>query len=88
MSKVLRNSPRTTTVILSLALAVALLGGFLVGRASAAQPHMRAALDHLQNAKAELQAAEADKGGHRVKAIALVNDAIGEVRAGMAYAAE
>jgi len=88
MSKLLRNSPRTTTVILALALAVVLLGGFLVGRASAGQPHMRAALDHLQIARAQLQQAEPDKGGHRVKAIALVEDAIGEVRAGIAVGAQ
>src|SRR5947207_79935 len=57
---------------------------FGVGYAVAAQPHMQAALAALQNAKAELQAAIPDKGGHRVKAIALVDEAIGEVRAGIA----
>jgi hypothetical protein len=30
--------------------------------------------------------AEANKGGHRVNALNLVNQAIGEVRAGMEYA--
>jgi len=58
--------------------------GCVTGRG---QPHMQAALDHLQTAKAELQSATADKGGHRVRAIELVNRAIGEVEAGMEYAA-
>ena len=87
MLRKIRTSPTGKTIVLALVCAAVLLGGFLVGRASAAQPHMRAALDHLQAAKTELQIAEADKGGHRVKAIALVNDAIAEVHAGMAYAA-
>jgi len=59
-------------------------GGFAVGVAYAAQPHMQAALGLLQNAKGELQAAEANKAGHRANAIRLVNDAIAEVQAGMA----
>ena len=59
------------------------MGGFVAGRASAAQPHMNAALDHLKLARRELNAALADKGGHREKAIALVKDAITEVEAGI-----
>jgi len=53
----------------------------------AQQPHMRAALDALRNAKRHLELAEADKGGHRVKALGLTNDAITETQAGIAYAA-
>jgi hypothetical protein len=64
-------------------LTLVLMGGFVAGRASAAQPHMNAALDHLKLARRELDAALADKGGHRAKAIALVNDAITEVEAGI-----
>src|SRR5207247_2376734 len=33
------------------------------------QPHMQRALDLLRDAKANLEAATSDKGGHRVKAI-------------------
>jgi hypothetical protein len=51
------------------------------------QPHMRAALEALQAAKHHLDAAEADKGGHRAKAIGLVNDAIKEVEQGIAVGA-
>lgn len=47
------------------------------------QPHMRAALEHLRAARAELDQAEHNKGGHRVKAIKLVDDAIGQVREGI-----
>ena len=50
-----------------------------------AQPHMKAALATLKVAKGQLQKATPDKGGHRVAAIALVNDAIGEVEKGIAY---
>jgi hypothetical protein len=40
----------------------------------------------LQNARGELEAAVADKGGHRVKAISLSDEAIHQVREGMAAA--
>jgi hypothetical protein len=50
----------------------------------AAQPHMQNALGALQNARSELQVAEANKGGHRVTALRLINEAIGEVQAGIA----
>lgn len=71
-----------------------ILGVFLVivGSAIAAQavtpdqPYMRAALADLQTAKSELQAALRNKGGHRATAVSLTNRAIGEVRAGIAYA--
>jgi hypothetical protein len=64
---------------------VVLTTGFIAGRASADQPHMQAALDHLRAAKVELDAAVADKGGHRVKALALTKDAIAQVEAGIEY---
>lgn len=59
--------------------------GFLAGRASAAQPHMQAALTHLRQARTSLERATADKGGHRAKALALVDDAIHEVEEGISY---
>jgi hypothetical protein len=49
------------------------------------QPHMQAALQHLKQAQAELQRAEQDKGGHRVKAIQLAQQAEAEVQAGINY---
>ncbi len=50
----------------------------------AVQPHMQNALAALQSARGELQVAEHNKGGHRVNAIRLVDQAIAEVRAGIA----
>lgn len=79
--------------------AVALLGlaGFslpalLHGQSSAQQPaaqqtHMKEALEALRTAKKHLDLAEADKGGHRAKAIELVNNAITEAQAAIDYAA-
>ena len=48
------------------------------------QPNMRAALAHLREARAALQRAEHNKGGHRGKAIEIINRAIAEVEAGIA----
>lgn len=53
--------------------------------AFANQPNMEAALAALEQAKASLQKATADKGGHRVKAIKAVDEAIVQVKAGIAY---
>lgn len=74
--------PRSLTAI---AFAGALAFG--AGYAVAAQPYMQAALGDLEAAKAALQKAEADKGGHRVAALKLINNAIAEVHAGMSFAA-
>lgn len=49
------------------------------------QPFMRAARADLNTAKRQLQQATPDKGGHRVKAISLVNQALAQVNAGIAY---
>lgn len=49
------------------------------------QPHMQAALDKLQEARSNLEAATDDKGGHRVKALEHVNKAIDEVKQGIEY---
>ena len=49
------------------------------------QPFMRAARTDLQQARARLQAALGNKGGHRVKAIEHVNKAIAHINTGMAY---
>jgi hypothetical protein len=47
--------------------------------------HMKSALENLRNAKTHLEKAEPDKGGHRVKAINLVNSAIEEVQKGIEF---
>lgn len=58
--------------------------GLLAGYAIAGQPHMGRALEDLRSARAELQAAAANKAGHRERALGLVDQAIGEVQAGIA----
>ena len=67
----------------AVALGVTLASGVLIGQALADQPHMRNALDSLMNARSELQEASHNKGGHRVEALRLTNEAIDEVRRGM-----
>jgi len=60
----------------------------LVGAPKAAQadqPHMHSALDALRNARHELEVADADKGGHRAKALRLVQDAIAQVERGIEF---
>jgi hypothetical protein len=47
------------------------------------QPRMQRALELLRDAKSNLEAATSDKGGHRVRAIAYVNNAIDEVKKGI-----
>ena len=49
------------------------------------QPHMKAALEHLKKAKESLEKATADKGGHRAKAIELVNQAIEQTEKGINF---
>jgi len=49
------------------------------------EPHMSAAIGHLQQAKNELEKATATKGGHRENAMRLVDQAMAEVQAGESY---
>ena len=78
---------RRQLLIFALLVIVTVIGGYVAGCASAAgQPHMNAALGELRAARAELDSAAADKGGHREKAIGLVDEAINEVQAGIDYA--
>lgn len=63
-----------------LALAVAVLN---LQTARADQPNMQDALHQLRQARAALARAEANKAGHRAKALALVDQAIAEVQAGI-----
>jgi hypothetical protein len=64
-------------------LAGVLFGSSLTGVAFAMQGHMFQARAALNNALSQLNAAVPDKAGHRVNAINLVNQAIGEVNAGI-----
>jgi hypothetical protein len=57
-----------------------------IGYAIGAQPHMTATIGLLQSARGELAAAIPNKGGHRERGLALIEQAIAEVRAGIAFA--
>lgn len=63
------------------------LAAFALGCVSSegGQPNMRAALDHLRAARAELAQAAPRKGGHRDRAIALVDRAIAQVQRGIEF---
>jgi hypothetical protein len=77
---------RSRVFVFVLLVIITLTGGYLVGCATGGQPHMNAALDELRAARSELQSAEDNKGGHRARAIGLVDDAIAEVQAGIEFA--
>lgn len=47
------------------------------------QPHMQSALASLRAAKQQLEVARHNKGGHRTRAINLINQAIGQVETGI-----
>ena len=60
--------------------------GTLVRATPPDQPNMEAARANLQNAKANLIAAEHNKGGHRAKALSLTNQALAAVNRGINWA--
>ncbi len=85
MTGVTCNRSLMAGVVLGIALVVG--GQALVNApALANQPFMEAALGSLRQARENLNRAAADKAGHRERAIGLVNDAIGQVEAGIAAA--
>jgi hypothetical protein len=63
----------------------ALLVGGTVGICAADEPHMRAALEHLREAREQLEKAVPNKGGHREKAIELTDRAIEQVKKGIEF---
>ncbi len=71
--------------MLFVAVASAALGGLATQAFAEPQPNMKKALVSLEDAKNHLEKATADKGGHRVKAMALITDAISEVKAGIEF---
>jgi len=71
--------------VIALLIVTAIASGFVAGRASADQPRMQAALEHLRLAKVELEKADRDKGGHRENALRLTRDAIAEVERGISF---
>ena len=77
----------TNSSVRKILLGAALAASMGVGYAIGAQPHMEASIGLLQSARAELARATPNKGGHREKALGLIDQAIAEVRAGIAFAA-
>lgn len=84
----MRGTMKVRSVLTALFLAAVLVTGFVAGRAHAAQPHMNAAVHHLRSARHELETALADKGGHRERAIRIVDRAIAETEEGISYSRE
>ena len=72
------------TIKTSFVMVVAIAALSLQSVSAQDQPRMRDALAHLRSARAVLAQAEHNKGGHRAKALELVERAIAEVEAGMA----
>ena len=71
--------------ILAVVVIAVLLVSGTVAISAADQPHMRAALERLKEARAQLEKAAPNKGGHREKAIELINHAIEQVKAGIEF---
>jgi hypothetical protein len=75
-----------STLIVLIGLSLYSLGHPAQSRQMAShEPHMSAAYGHLQQAKAELEKASPNKGGHREKAMQLVDQAMQEVQQGEAF---
>ena len=72
---------RRDLVAAAAALPLATVAGATV--ATADQRNMQAALNYLMQARDSLKAAAANKGGHRHKAMALIDQVIAEVRLGI-----
>jgi hypothetical protein len=49
------------------------------------EPHMRNAIVQLREARKQLHDASGDKGGHRMKALELINDAIKQTHEGIKF---
>ena len=75
----------TTSFARKALLGTAIAASMGIGYAIGAQPHMSESITLLQSARSELAAATPNKGGHRERALGLIDQAIGEVRAGMAF---
>lgn len=77
----------TTSFARKVLFGTAIAASIGIGYAVGAQPHMNQSIALLQSARAELAAATPNKGGHRERGLGLIDQAIAEVRAGIAFAA-
>ncbi len=76
----------TTSLARKAVLGAAFAASMGIGYAIGAQPHMNESIGFLQSARGELAAATPNKGGPRERAMGLIDQAISEVRAGIAFA--
>ncbi|MEQ9619457.1 MAG: hypothetical protein RIG61_09820 [Deltaproteobacteria bacterium] len=86
MSKIIKTS---LPFFAGVFFALVLFGTFnMFGSANARsyQPNMEQALGSLHSARVSLEVSSPDKGGHRVRALELVNQAIEQVRLGIEFA--
>jgi hypothetical protein len=81
------DNAMTTTFARKIMLGTIIAASMGIGYAIGAQPHMTETISLLQSARAELGQATPNKGGHRERALGLIDQAISEVRAGIAFAA-
>lgn len=81
----MRNPWKLTTFLLIAILAIVFGNKTINGASADRQPRMQDALGHLAAARASLEEATSDKGGHRVKALSLTKQAIKQVEAGIRY---
>jgi hypothetical protein len=80
------DNDMTTSSVRAVLLGATIAASMGVGYAIGAQPHMAESIALLQSARGELAAATPNKGGHRERGLVLIDQAIVEVRAGMAFA--
>jgi len=82
------NMHRPKTFICNVVVISLIVGAFVLGCVTvrADQPHMQAALASLRDARHQLEVAEKNKGGHRERAIELIDSAIDQVKKGIEYA--
>jgi hypothetical protein len=75
---------KITRLQLALFLTVGILGFALLQNVFARQGRMDKALELLRSARYELNEASRDKGGHRTEAVRLIDQAIDQVKEGIA----
>jgi hypothetical protein len=79
------NLWKVSTIVLAMMFTVSVGRDAVRSAGAEKQPHMRAALQALENAAAQLQKATPDKGGHRARAMQLTDQAIDAVKKGIAF---
>lgn len=60
--------------------------GVMTSQVMADQPHMQNAKENLRMAREELRMAESNKGGHKERAVELIDEAMDQVQQGIDYA--